>query len=669
MCGIAGILDFKRGREIPLLALKRMAVSQRHRGPDGFGIYRNRDVGLAHTRLSIIDLEGGAQPIHNEDKTIWVVFNGEIYNFPELRAELQSRGHRFSTRSDTEVLVHLYEEEGENFLSALNGEFAIALYDKRRKNLFLARDRLGIRPLFYAVHDGRFYFASEIKAIFSAEKAIPRKVNAQVLSEIFTLWMPAGEETIFQGIRQLGAGKWARVSLQGKMEEKQYWDIPIGQKVDTQTRSEDEYAEELLALLVDSVRLRLRSDVPVGSYLSGGLDSSAITSLVKKSTDNPLETFSVTFSDNEYDESKQQKEVVDYLKTVHHSMECTYSDITDCFPDVIWHTETPILRTAPAPLYLLSSLVQRNKYKVVLSGEGADEFFGGYDIYKEAKVRAFIGKNSDSSFRSLLLKRLYPYLALSPTSAPGYAKRFFDVEASPEEDLFYAHRPRWKTTEWSHTFFTHEITDQFRNTPSEGLQRKMSERLRGLDYFHRAQYVEARTLLGNYLLSSQGDRMAMANSVESRYPFLDHRLVELSCIIPRKFHMKGLNEKNMLKHALKGLIPESILKRKKQPYMAPDLLSFFAAKEPEYLKFFLSKELLKEAGMFRETAVDGFVKRCRMGKRQGFRENMAFIGILSAQILYSKFIKSFRCPDVRTLSPGVNCRVIDESYNKESGCR
>jgi len=427
-----------------------------HRGPDGYGFYAGTGVGFAHARLSIIDLEGGWQPIHNEDKSLWVIFNGEIFNYRELRKELEAKGHRFYTNSDTEVIVHQYEENREECFSRFNGQFAIALYDFREKALILARDRMGIRPLFYAQHEGILYFASEIKSLFAANSSLPREMNPDVLREIFTLWMPGGSETIFQGIHQLEAGHWARVSANKRVVTQEFWDIPCGAVGSGEFRTEEEYAEKLRELLIDSVRLRLRADVPVGAYLSGGLDSSTITSLIHHYTDNPLKTFSVTFSDRVYDEQVEQKEMVDFLATDHHVEHCTYEKIGESFPEVIWHTETPILRTAPAPLYLLSALVRKNYYKVVLTGEGADEILGGYDIFKEAKIRAFIKKDLTSSIRPLLLKRLYPYLALSPTKSAEFAKEFFNTEASVD-DLFYAHMPRWKTTGRTAVFFAEKL--------------------------------------------------------------------------------------------------------------------------------------------------------------------------------------------------------------------
>jgi asparagine synthase (glutamine-hydrolysing) len=653
MCGIAGYFNIQHAPEQGLRVLERMIWPLQHRGPDGFGFFQDKRAGLAHARLSIIDLEGGWQPIHNEDKTLWIIFNGEIFNYPELRQQLIGRGHRFATHSDTEVIIHLYEEKGEQCLDELNGQFALAIYDEKQQSLFLARDRMGIRPLFYTVHDGRLLFGSEIKAIFSADPSIDRRINPDVIQEIFTFWSPAGTETVFQDIRQLDPGCRLKIDRTGRITEHQYWQIPFGTQP-LSTSSEAELAEQLRELLIAATRLRLRADVQVGAYLSGGLDSSTITSLIKHFTDNKLKTFSVTFSDKVYDEQSEQQEMVDFLQTDHHAIRCTYASIGQAFPDVVRHTETPILRTAPTPLYLLSSLVRENNYKVVLTGEGADEILGGYDIFKEAKVRAFIAARPDSSCRPFLLKRLYPYLALSPSKSAEYARRFFDTGAETD-DIFYSHRPRWKTTSGTHVFLRDDLSTG--PTATEKLTTLWQDRLSGMDYFSRAQFLESRLLMGNYLLCSQGDRMAMAHSVEGRYPFLDHRVVEFACTIPPHLRMKALNEKNILKKGMADLLPPGIVQRKKQPYMAPDILSFFGDSTPEYVDQYLSEQKLKESGLFKPAAVQKLLKKCQKKSRQGFRENMAFIGILSTQIIYDQFVDNFSCNPPEKLK---NVQVVQQ---------
>lgn len=653
MCGIAGYYQITNRQANNRRTLEQMIYPVTHRGPDGFGFFKGEMVGLAHARLSIVDLEGGWQPITNEDRTLWIVFNGEIFNYPELRQGLLERGHIFTSQSDTEVILHLYEEKGVNCLADLNGQFSIAIFDSKKQSLFLARDRMGIRPLFYTTHNGSFYFASEIKSLFNAVAAMPRQINPCVLTEIFTFWSPAGEDTIFSGVKQLLPGYYMEVTPSGVTEPECYWSIPFHPDASGE-RTELEYAEELRELLIDSVRLRLRADVPVGAYLSGGLDSSVITSLIKHYTDNSLKTFSVSFADKVYDESKEQDEMVNYLGTDHQQVSCSYEDIASAFPEVIWHTETPILRTAPTPLYLLSKLVKENQYKVVLTGEGADEVLGGYDIFKEAKVRAFIRAQPNSEIRPKLLKRLYPYLALSPTKSADYARKFFNTDADVS-DLFYSHRPRWKTTSGTHVFLTNQVMNQGGN-PVDRLT-YLERNLQGLDFFNRSQHIECKVLMGNYLLSSQGDRMAMANSIEGRFPFLDHRVVEFAGRIPTRYKMRALNEKNILKKAMQDILPDGIVNRKKQPYMAPDILSFFGKNGAEYLDHYLSDSMLVEAGLFKKKAVARLITKCRKKSRQGFRENMAFVGILSSQIIFEKFIKNFSNNTPESLS---NVRVLVE---------
>jgi asparagine synthase (glutamine-hydrolysing) len=611
----------------------------RHRGPDGFGFFQDELCGLAHARLSVIDLEGGWQPICNEDKSVCVIFNGEIYNYIELREQLARQGHRFATNSDTEVLVHLYEEKGVDFVQKLNGQFAIALYDIRKQLLLLARDRMGIRPLFYSLHQGRCFFGSEIKSIFAADSSLPRIIDPRILQDIFTFWSPVGADTIFDGVFQVQPGHTLLIDRQGVKKQHRYWDINY--HAPFADAPEDELAEELRALLIDAVRLRLRADVPVGAYLSGGLDSSAITALIRHYTTNPLKTFSVVFEDAVYDERHEQARVIAYLKTDHDQVTCTHETIAEAFPRVIYHTETPVLRTAPTPMYLLSALVRQHGYKVVLTGEGADEVLGGYDLFKEAKVRAFIGTQPDSACRSILLKRLYPYLALSPTRSASYARQFFSTDSNPKEELFFGHQPRWKNGQ----FLSRFLSDDSKNPEYSSLAKvsaSLTEQLEGICFFTRAQYVEAKLLLANYLLSSQGDRVTMAHSVEGRLPFLDHRVVEFAARLPVRLKMKGLKEKYLLKKAMHGLLPPEILDRKKQPYMAPDIPSFFGAITPQYVDHLLSSASLRQSGLFNVDMVTNLVKKCRCKSRQGFRENMALVGILSTQILHDQFIENWR---------------------------
>jgi asparagine synthase (glutamine-hydrolysing) len=616
-----------------------MAMIMRHRGPDGVGFYKDERAGLAHTRLSIIDLESGWQPIHNEDKTIFITFNGEIFNYIELRKILENKGHRLYTMSDTEVIVHLYEDYGTECLKQLNGQFAFVIWDKNRETLFIARDRVGIRPLFYTFVDGSIVFASEIKSLFM-DVRVKREIDPYALDQIFTFWMTIPPRTAFRDVYELPAGHYMTIA-NGNWKIERYWDLDF--TPNGPTRTEEEYAEELRELLIDSTRLRLRADVPVGAYLSGGIDSSVITTLIKKYTQTPLRTFSVTFQDEVYDESKYQSQMIEYLSTDHSNIKCTYSDISRVFPEVIWHTETPILRTAPAPLYLLSKLVRESGYKVVLTGEGSDEILAGYDIFKETKIRRFMEKDPKSRIRPLILKRLYPYLANSPTKSLHYAEAFFRVDTADYPTGYYSHIPRWNTTSKTKLFFSDNLRDELNNYKNiDELSQLFSDNLYEYDYLSQAQYLEIKTLLSGYLLSSQGDRVAMANSVEGRFPFLDHRVIEFCCKLPPDIRMKTLTEKYILKESMRNLLPAAITKRTKQPYMAPDSKSFFSDGIADYVEEMFSDSALKRCGFFDVNKTKRLFEKCRKGLAIGFKDNMAFVGILSSLLLYNLFIEQFK---------------------------
>ncbi len=613
----------------------------RHRGPDEFGVYLHDRCVLGHARLSIIDLSTGQQPLSNEDGTIWIVFNGEIFNYVELRPELEKLGHRFRTHSDTEVIVHAYEEWGADCLHRFNGQFAFTIFNKKDNSLFIARDRLGKRPVFYTIHDGRLYFASEIKSLF-CDPDIPRQIDHQGLDEIFTWWTTAPPRTAFQKISELEAGSSITVRG-GKVSHSKYWQMNFPVEFDRK-RSLTSWAEELHALLVDAVRLRLRADVPVGAYLSGGLDSSAITALIKNFTSNQVETFSVAFHDKAYDESSYQNQMATFLGTNHHQIQCSYLDIANTFPQVIWHAERPIVRTAPAPLMMLSQLVRENKFKVVLTGEGSDEILGGYDIFKEVLIRRFWARNPESTWRPSLLQRLYPTLPLSPAKAKFYLETFYKSDLDQTDAYYYSHMQRITTTSKVKNYLTREIREQIGGyNPLQAFAGGLPEDFARWHHLSRAQFLEARSLLSGYLLSSQGDRVTAANGVEGRYPFLDHRVVEFAAKIPPIYKILGLKEKFVLKKAMSKELPPEILKRVKQPYMAPDSNSFVQPDSPAYVLDLLSEDAIKRAGLFNPLMVEKLREKCTklFHAHLSFKDNMSFVGILSTQILVERFIRHF----------------------------
>ena len=408
MCGIAGVLH-PDARPVDAPSLRRMARALSHRGPDAEGYYERPGIGLGHRRLSIIDLSTGQQPLANEDGTVWVAFNGEIFNYVELRSDLEKRGHRFSTRSDTETLVHLYEELGPRFVERLNGQFAIALWDEPRRRLVLARDRVGIRPLFHAtLADGTVLFGSEIKALL-AHGALRAEIDPVAVGQISTLWVPVPPRTAFKGIAELGPGRML-VFDGGRRTEHQYWRHEFPREHEYEEHSCEHWQEQVRELLYDAVRLQLRADVPVATYLSGGLDSSILTAIVKRHHISNLTTFSVGFTDARFDERDFQRQMVDHLDTDHRHVDVDLDDIGNDFERVVWFAERPLMRTAPAPLLRLSALVRSAGIKVVLTGEGADEIFGGYNLFREDKVRRFWSRDPASDMRPALLSRLYGYV-------------------------------------------------------------------------------------------------------------------------------------------------------------------------------------------------------------------------------------------------------------------
>lgn len=638
MCGIAGIFDARANLPPTEPELRRMVAQLRHRGPDGVGFRVTEHVGLGHARLSIIDLGGGSQPIRNETGTVWVVFNGEIFNYIELRDELERRGHVFYTHSDTEVLVHLYEEYGESFVDHLNGQFAIALWDESVRRLVLVRDRAGILPLFYAQHRGRLVFASEVKAILAGMGSSAR-LNPVGLDQLMTFWAPVSPATVFEGICEVSPGEMLIADAKG-VRCRKYWDWVF--PVDGQYRrgSEAQLGEELHDLLADATRLRLRADVPVGAYLSGGLDSSILTMLIHRRSNVRLRTFSIGFSDESLDESAYQREMIRHLGADHSEIRCTEQDVGERFVQTIWATESPVLRTAPVPMGMLSGLVRDSGYKVVLTGEGADEVFGGYDLFKEAKIRQFWARQPGSRLRPALLKRLYPYLDLSRQQGQAYLASFFGVGLNQPEALHFSHLPRWTTTARCKEFFSAEFKARIGFDPVETILASLPRDMARWHPFHRAQHLEAKSLMAGYLLSSQGDRMLMANSVEGRFPYLDHRVIEFANSLDPRVKMRVLKEKYLLRRTFGRDLPGRITARYKQPYRAPDIAAFFTGPTQEYVEALLRPETVKDYGYFDPEKVRRLGDKIRLGRAIGYKDNMAFVGILSTQIWHHLFVEN-----------------------------
>jgi asparagine synthase (glutamine-hydrolysing) len=644
MCGIAGILNLGNRDPVHERDLRQMLGMLRHRGPDEFGIFLDGPVGLGNARLSIIDLSTGQQPICNEDGTLWIVFNGEIFNYIELKPELEARGHRFRTTSDTEVLLHAYEEYGPKCLQRLNGQFAFAVWNARDESLFLARDRLGVRPLFYTNQGGNLLFGSEIKAILSTGQVRP-ELDLTTLNQVFTFWCPLPPRTIFKKILELPPGHYL-VARGTEFKVSCYWKpvFPTCQESRpprSARKTASEYEEEFRELLIDAVKVRLRADVPVGAYLSGGLDSSVIASIIRNFTTNRLDTFSIAFDDADFDESAWQLRMARFLGTGHQVVRATHADIGKVFPEVIWHTEVPIMRTAPVPMFLLSRLVREAGYKVVLTGEGADEFLAGYDIFKEAKVRRFWAAQPQSRLRPLLFKRLYPDIGVLAQNNPAMLAAFFREGLTAVDAPDYSHAIRWRNGRRNQRFFSEEVRRHLDDSKDTALEEILPSQFGHWSPLARAQFLEIRVFLSQYLLSSQGDRMGMAHSIEGRFPFLDFRLVDFCNLLPPTFKLRGLTEKYLLKQLGRQWLPEDIWQRPKRPYRAPIHRSFFNQKAPDYVAEMLSPRKINETGVFKAEAVSRLVQKIQQGSRASETDDMALAGILSTQLLHSHFVEHF----------------------------
>lgn len=644
MCGIAGIVGLSSNAVPPdREALVRMASALFHRGPDEFGVYRDDHAGLAHSRLSIIDISTGQQPMADENDTSWIVFNGEIFNYIELRSELLALGHRFRTQSDTEVIIHAYRAWGDAAFERMNGQWAVAIWDSIAQRLVLSRDRVGICPLHICEFGGHLYFASEVKAIFAANGNIPRGFDPAGLSQTFTFWTVVPPHGVFQGVTELEPGH-VRIYEDGAMSDRAYWTPGYPVLDDARNMfqgSLEDAASEVRNALEKATFLRmLRADVPVGSYLSGGLDSSLVAAMGRRFAGERFQTFSLRFEDAEYDETGYQRLMVNELGSEHHEVVVSRDDIANVFPEVIYHAERPILRTAPAPLFLLSRLVRNHGIKVVLTGEGADEIFAGYDIFREGKVRRFWGRQPASGWRPRLLERLYPYLARSPVSQQAMARQFFGRNIEAHRSPGFAHDTRWHTTGALKRLLSRDI--QASNVDVVGdLLNNLHADFSRWDALAQDQHIEIRTLLSGYLLSSQGDRMLLGNSVEGRFPFLDKDVIALADSLPAAYKLRVLDEKHVVKRAAANVVPREIIARKKQPYRAPDALSFVAKNAPDYIGEALSEFAVRDANVFDSQAVVQLLRKCRARGSEGQfsnTDNMALVGVLSTQLLHQQYI-------------------------------
>lgn len=562
MCGICGKLNFHPREPVDRELLQKMMDLLHHRGPDSGGEYRSGSVGFGHRRLGIIDLNRGHQPMCNEDGTAWLVYNGEIYNFRELRDTLEAKGHRFHSQSDTEVIIHSYEEWGTEAVQRLKGMFAFALWDERKGLLLLARDRVGIKPLYYTCTGSSLIFASEIKAIL-ADPSVERRINPSAIDRFFTYGYLPGTETLLQGIYKLEPGHYMTV-MDGRIAKMQYWDLHF--EVSPRWKRFDEAVEHLRELLNRTVKDHMISDVPVGVLLSGGVDSTAILRYALEHTDKPIYTFTVGFEGESFvDERLYARLAAQQFGSVHEELSITAEDFRDFLPKYVWHMEEPIFQPPAVALYFVSRLARQSGVKVVLSGEGGDEAFGGYQNYRNLlileKLKSVLGPTK------AFLRQTLKALGHVGWSRIGKYSDFVDRSLSD----YYLSRTETINSglnQLKRTLYTEEFAELLRNACSEEPTRALFHSFNGSSPLNAMLYVDTKTWLPDDLLV-KADKMTMAASVELRVPFLDFQVLEFAASLPERFKVKGWTTKRILKDALKDSLPKEIIRRRKTGFPVP----------------------------------------------------------------------------------------------------
>jgi asparagine synthase (glutamine-hydrolysing) len=611
MCGICGAINLT-GTPLDIEILKRMPQALIHRGPDDEGTYLEKEIFLGARRLAIIDLEKGHQPLHNEDESVWLVFNGEIYNYKELRQGLEARGHRFYTFSDTETIVHLYEEYGRDCVEQLNGMFAFAVWDKNKKTLFLARDRLGIKPLYYSHSNKNFVFGSEIKSLL-VEPQISRSVDIAALDTYLTCQYILSPDTIFKEIKKLPPGH-TLTYTNGVISISRYWDIPLEH---CREKSDECYIEKILDLLRDSIRLRLRSDVPFGAFLSGGIDSSAVVGLMAGLMDKPVRTFSMGFDEPSFSELKYARLISDCFGTTHHEFIVTPPDVTQILSKIIWHFDEPFGDSSSIPTFMVSQLA-KEKVKMVLSGDGGDELFAGYERYLAAKfMKHYL--NIPGGIREKIIS---PAVKLLPEGSAIHdfrrelRKFILSGHAAgnkpPSPDEIYAGWMSIFNSPMKESLYSAELKSALRDVTDNPLLAYFQKAGRR-DYLNRFLYVDATTYLPEDLLTKV-DRMSMANSLEVRIPFLDYRLVEFAFGIPSHLKLKGTTPKYILKKALYKLVPKQILRHRKHGFGVP-IGNWLRAELRDWSRDILLDERALKRGYFNKDFLEQLLGEHQRGLR------------------------------------------------------
>ena len=626
MCGICGKLNFDRHKPVDRQLLRQMMDIIQHRGPDGSGEYLSGPVGLGHRRLSIIDLSSGAQPMSNEDGMVWVVYNGEIYNFKELRTELEGRGHRFKSTTDTEVIVHMYEEMGDQCVTRFRGMFAFALWDERQQRLLLARDRVGVKPLYYTNTGKALVFASEIKSLL-VDREVNRRVSPQAVDRFVTYYYLPGNETLFDGIFKLDPGHYLTVQ-DGQISVQQYWDLCFD--APSHTQSFDEAVETLRELLGRTVKDHMISDVPVGVLLSGGVDSTGVLSYAIQQTDKPIHTFTMGFSGANFDDERPYARLAsDKFGTIHHETSMDADDFQEFLPKYVWHMEEPVCEPPAIALYFVSQLARQSSVKVLLSGEGGDEAFGGYQTYRNL----------------LMLERLK--LAFGP--AKGLLRRGFQAlewagwkQVGPFANLidrslseYYFSRTASPCTPFNQLkadLYNKQFAATLGGQPSDMPTRRLFEKVNDQPLLNRMLYLDTKTWLPDDLLV-KADKMTMATSVELRVPLLDYRILEFAASLPQHYKVSGWKLKRILKAALGQSVPQEIIRRKKTGFPVP--YAQWMRKE--------MKEFVFDTILAKDTALDSFFCKRAVSKllhahQEGAGCSKEVFSLLVFELWHRKFV-------------------------------
>jgi asparagine synthase (glutamine-hydrolysing) len=630
MCGIAGMFGPEEAMapEQRLEVVAQMCQVIEHRGPDDEGFHIDGGLALGMRRLSIIYLFTGRQPISNEDDSIWIVFNGEIYNFQELRDDLISRGHIFRTGTDTETIVHLYEDEGERCVERLRGMFAFAIWDKREKKLFIARDRVGVKPLHYCLAGETLIFASEIKSILQ-HPAVSREVNLEAVSDFLTFGYVPDPASAFRGIFKLEPGH-TLTFKGGRLTTKRYWDFDYHHDGASEPpREESYYIERIRELIAESVKLRLISDVPLGAFLSGGIDSSTVVAMMAREMNMPVKTFSIGFTESSFDELHYARITARHFNTEHHEF-IVSPDVCKIVEEIIWHHDEPFADVSSIPTYIVSKMA-REHVTVILSGDGGDELFGGYDRYLVDRKREVFERIPGFLRRNLMLR------ASRAIPRATYGKNFLR-NASLDPDARYVDSISYFDEELKRSLLSSCLRGSLNGRDSSAAFRRLLAEPQSSERLDHLLYLDSKTYLPGDILTKV-DRMSMAHSIEAREPLLDHKLIEFVQSVPASLKLRGSVSKHILKSAVRGLIPDEIVTRQKQGFGVP-IRGWFNNELRELLYDTLTDSRTRQRGYFNQKAVEEILDEHRRRRR----DNSTHLwGLLTLELWHRAFID--RVPD------------------------